>query len=327
MITTDKDMYKILRGMKTLQRQYRKEGQSEWYYLDPRGARTIADMGEIDVESEYAPNPYAREILLDDMRRHEEDYYIWRTMEDEKVRDSHAVREGKVYNWNLPPEGGHPGEDHNCRCWAEPFEAEKMSGIDISDIIRCLKKGTIDYSLYGDDFSREFIDQMENDEEFKKILNEYIIPNEGGFSDKKNDRGGKTKFGISQKVYKNEDIKNLTRERANAIIYRDFYIWNGLNKLPYTIRGFIVDYGMPTSPLNAIQTVHKVLGLPAKGNIIGKNTLSKLEKFSKHDYEEFLANYQKEMLEYYKNIVQKDSSQINNLAGWINRANRAHLAK
>lgn len=47
--------------------------------------------------------------------------YIWRTVQDDHVRSSHRQREGQVFSWNAPPEGGHPGEDYNCRCWAEPI--------------------------------------------------------------------------------------------------------------------------------------------------------------------------------------------------------------
>lgn len=45
--------------------------------------------------------------------------YIWHTVGDGKVRSSHADRDGKIFSWNDPPDGGHPGEDYNCRCWAE----------------------------------------------------------------------------------------------------------------------------------------------------------------------------------------------------------------
>ena len=201
--------------------------------------------------------------------------------------------------------------------------AQNTTPNTVSDVA----SGKIDYSLYGNDFSKEFIDEMLNDKEFNQILNEYIIPNEGGLSDKPNDRGKLTKFGISKNTYPNEDILNLIRERANAIIYRDFYKWNGLNKLPYPIRGFVVDYGMPSSPLNAIKTVHKVLGLPSKGNIIGPATMEKLKNFSQQDYEKFLEQYKQSMLEYYNNIGRNDSTQKGNLKGWLNRANRAHLGK
>jgi SPP1 gp7 family putative phage head morphogenesis protein len=47
-------------------------------------------------------------------------HYIWRTSGDERVRDSHAAHEGERYAWDEPPATGHPGEDINCRCTAEP---------------------------------------------------------------------------------------------------------------------------------------------------------------------------------------------------------------
>jgi predicted kinase len=46
-------------------------------------------------------------------------FYRWRTEEDERVRPEHAKRHGRLFSWNYPPEGGHPGEDFNCRCEAE----------------------------------------------------------------------------------------------------------------------------------------------------------------------------------------------------------------
>lgn len=47
-------------------------------------------------------------------------HYIWRTRLDGKVRSSHRANHGKKFAWNNPPSTGHPGEDFNCRCWAEP---------------------------------------------------------------------------------------------------------------------------------------------------------------------------------------------------------------
>jgi SPP1 gp7 family putative phage head morphogenesis protein len=46
--------------------------------------------------------------------------FIWRSRDDAKVRDSHAVYDDQVFRWDEPPEGGHPGQAHNCRCYAEP---------------------------------------------------------------------------------------------------------------------------------------------------------------------------------------------------------------
>lgn len=52
------------------------------------------------------------------------DFYTWQTRRDAQVRDSHAERDGKVFRWDTPPEGGHPGEAYNCRCYARPLGIE-----------------------------------------------------------------------------------------------------------------------------------------------------------------------------------------------------------
>jgi hypothetical protein len=48
-------------------------------------------------------------------------FYVWRSTGDSRVRHSHAARHGEVFAWDEPPSGGHPGTEHNCRCWAEPY--------------------------------------------------------------------------------------------------------------------------------------------------------------------------------------------------------------
>lgn len=52
--------------------------------------------------------------------------YIWRTAEDESVRESHAEMEGVVVDWDNPPtlsDGTttHAGQIYNCRCYPEPI--------------------------------------------------------------------------------------------------------------------------------------------------------------------------------------------------------------
>lgn len=52
--------------------------------------------------------------------------YVWRTVRDEATRDTHARMEGKVCDWDDPPEVEpgkryHPGGIYNCRCYAEPL--------------------------------------------------------------------------------------------------------------------------------------------------------------------------------------------------------------
>lgn len=61
-------------------------------------------------------NLYAQECK-DLMIENGIEYFVWHTMKDDRVRPEHAEREGLVFSINDEL----PGEDFNCRCWAEPI--------------------------------------------------------------------------------------------------------------------------------------------------------------------------------------------------------------
>ena len=74
---------------------------------------------------------------------------------------------------------------------------------------------------------------------FNYIMQEFFYYEGRERADDEDDSGGETNMGISKTTHKKEDIKNMTRERANAIFYRDYYKWNGLSNSLYF---FIVLY-------------------------------------------------------------------------------------
>lgn len=65
--------------------------------------------------------------------------YIWHTAGDGRVRSSHADRDGKEFSWDKPPEGGHPGEAPNCRCWAEDIEDNSQRCEELSHLIKVME--------------------------------------------------------------------------------------------------------------------------------------------------------------------------------------------
>lgn len=57
--------------------------------------------------------------------------YRWRTMGDDRVRKTHEVKDGNIYSWDDPPaDTGHPGEDIQCRCYAEPVLEDLVPGLE-----------------------------------------------------------------------------------------------------------------------------------------------------------------------------------------------------
>lgn len=61
--------------------------------------------------------------------------YIWRSQDDAKVRDSHAEHDDQVFRWDEPPAGGHPGQAHNCRCYAEPVSPSTPDDVTLVDYV------------------------------------------------------------------------------------------------------------------------------------------------------------------------------------------------
>lgn len=47
--------------------------------------------------------------------------FIWRTSNDNRVREEHEELEGQTFSYDDPPSEGLPGEPIQCRCYAEPI--------------------------------------------------------------------------------------------------------------------------------------------------------------------------------------------------------------
>lgn len=70
----------------------------------------------LPVTGQVKPDDETLGALNADLASAPDGYYIWRTVGDDKVRSEHARYNGTVRAWNDTPG---PGEDYNCRCWAE----------------------------------------------------------------------------------------------------------------------------------------------------------------------------------------------------------------
>lgn len=97
--------------------------------------------------------------------RHEElgiTHYRWSTSGDERVRDSHAELDGKIFAYDSPPEVGNPGDDFNCRCVAVPV-------FDLSPELRQTDNSFNSFeakemrSTWSDDFPDTIIDRKLGD--------------------------------------------------------------------------------------------------------------------------------------------------------------------
>ena len=143
------------------------------------------------------------------------------------------------------------------------------------------------------------------------------LAHEGGLSNDKTDAGGLTKYGISQRAYPDEDIANLTKERAKQLYRRDYWMpiqgdSISFNQTAYLIFDMAVNAGVRT----AVKMAQRVVGVTDDGSI-GPKTLAALNKKNPG---EFAAGYVKERQTYYRGIVSRKPDQAKFLVGWLRRA-------
>ena len=175
----------------------------------------------------------------------------------------------------------------------------------------------IDYSLYGNDFSKEFIDNMLGDTRFQYAMQRTKF-NEGGFANHPNDRGGITNYGISSKYYPKKDIINITPQRAQAILYRDYWLKPGINQLPDEFADIVFDDGVVQGQPTAIISLQKALGVKPDG-LIGTQTLN---AFQNKNYDTIKANFIRNVHSVEDKYLQKDPSQKVFEQGHRNRFNK-----
>ena len=162
---------------------------------------------------------------------------------------------------------------------------------------------------------------------FEKIF-DYLLKVEGGYSDDKHDKGGKTKYGIIEEEarefgYKG-DMQDLTMDFAKNIYLKKYYLGNKLDKVANDkVALSICDWAV-NSGKNGIKNAQIAINQLTNANldidgIIGNKTL---EALSTVDPGKFLEVYHNLQRIYYRSKVADDKTQENFLAGWLNRVQK-----
>jgi hypothetical protein len=145
-----------------------------------------------------------------------------------------------------------------------------------------------------------------------------VIKHEGNYSNAPGDPGGETNFGISSRSYPSLDIKNLTREQARKIYFKDYWIKGQYEKLKFDVIAIKlfdlgVNMGVETSLLLAGRALRAVRGGAGLGEEVSTESL--IEKINACDPKEFISALRSEAAGYYRSIGNKKF-----LNGWLNRA-------
>jgi lysozyme family protein len=161
---------------------------------------------------------------------------------------------------------------------------------------------------------------------FKEAFEE-VMEIEGGYVNHEDDRGGATKYGITERVARQYgyegDMRDLTVPKAKEIYRVAFWERNGLDRIDHeALAGRVFSFGINAGMSRAVRKLQEGYNLLTNSSIsedgvIGPETLKAVNNFSKSD--RLLDVLKGLQVEYYLDIVRNKSSQRVFLAGWLNR--------
>jgi lysozyme family protein len=144
-----------------------------------------------------------------------------------------------------------------------------------------------------------------------------LFEDEGGYSNDPDDPGGETKYGISKAAYPNVDIKNLTKDQAKAIYWKDWWKpyqdYGLVSKLVQKMFNVAVNTGR--KPIDRF--LQRALRVGVDGNI-GPITKKAIAADPNPDLT--LWALQLQQAAYYEGLAQGNPTLRKFLNGWLKRA-------
>jgi lysozyme family protein len=146
---------------------------------------------------------------------------------------------------------------------------------------------------------------------------EIILRNEGGYVNDPSDPGGETNMGLCKRNYPDLDIKQLTRNQAIEIYFRDYWFPMNLHGIANELAILeLFDMGVNAGIRTAIKLAQKLVGAFADGTI-GPETEGMINDFPA----DFVELYKCNRKMYYLALVKRKPELGKFLKGWLSRVN------
>lgn len=146
-----------------------------------------------------------------------------------------------------------------------------------------------------------------------------ILKHEGGYVNDPVDPGGETNMGISKRAYPDLDIKGLTKEKAEEIYYKDYWLKSKAPQVPDELRLIYFDMVVNMGKSRAVKILQTAVN--AKGvktdidGGIGPQTINNSLKSGLEP-----ARLRSYRVKYYADLVNRRTSLERYWYGWYRRA-------
>lgn len=158
-----------------------------------------------------------------------------------------------------------------------------------------------------------------------EIIDE-IITREGGYSDRVQDTGGPTNYGITAATLgawrklgrpaTRAEVKALKVDEARQIYQSQYITAPRFDKIADArLRGLLVDFGVHSGPARAVKALQRAVDVPMDG-VLGAQTLAALKAA---DAGAVYRHVLRERGELMAAILRRDKTQLVFAAGWLRR--------
>lgn len=148
----------------------------------------------------------------------------------------------------------------------------------------------------------------------------FVLISEGGLNTDVVDRGGLTKYGISQKAYPELDIINLTKDDARKIYYFDYWVKQNCEKFGQKLGTFIFDSSVNCGRSRTGKWLQEIINLKVNilkvDGVIGQKTVTATSVLSE---DEILLGMVGKRVKHYSDVIRNYPDQYKMIAGWNNR--------
>lgn len=162
--------------------------------------------------------------------------------------------------------------------------------------------------------------------DFFKALH-FVLENEGGYSNVKEDKGGETNFGITQatlnrfnranpKLGLPDRVKALSIRDVEQIYRKDYWKFDGIIDQPIATKLFDMSVNMGIN--TAVKIIQRVVGVPVDG-LCGPMTI---QAINDDDADILMLDLVEACIKLYEEIITRDPSQEKFRRGWIRRAKK-----